>query len=113
MNLERAARPSDLASLDARASEVAGAVNTDVPLFRLLDAEWDAYWRVPDSYYRWLAGCVTVWKPTLAVELGGYTGAGTLGLVSALPAGSRLISVDVRRDYRFLPPEVLADDRLQ
>jgi hypothetical protein len=111
--LESDARPADLESLDSRASEVAGNIRTDDPLFRFLDREWAGYWQDPDSYYRWLAGCVTVWQPTLAVELGGYTGAGTLGLFSVLPTGSRLVSVDVRRDHRFVPPEAQEDSRLQ
>jgi hypothetical protein len=101
------------AELSTLAQYAARELDPGLPIFRLLDDEWRSYLLDPSSYYRWLAGCVATWRPRLVVELGNYTGAGTLALFSRLARDARLVSVDIRRDLRFLVPEVAQDRRLE
>lgn len=64
-------------------------------------------------YYRWLALAVRATQPKEVLELGNYTGTSTLMMYSELPADSKLITVDIRKDQAYIPPEVYADPRFR
>ena len=86
----------------------------DWRLLRRLDARWRRYVEgEAGNIYQWLTLAVRLVEPRRVLELGAYTGASTLMLYSGLPAGAALVSVDIERDHRFVPPEVLADPRVR
>jgi hypothetical protein len=65
------------------------------------------------GYYHWLTLLAAQAGPALIVELGSRHGTSTLALYQGLSAGSRLLTVDVMRDQRYIPEKVLHDSRVR
>lgn len=60
------------------------------------------------TYYRYLIGMVRVLKPMQVVELGGNNGLGAHYMLSTMPDGANLYTVDIvdaLRELRFQPPQ--------
>jgi len=64
-------------------------------------------------YYQWLALLTRYLRPRCFLELGNRYGASTTMIYSELPPESRLISVDIQQDQRYVPEEVWQDPRVR
>jgi predicted O-methyltransferase YrrM len=63
----------------------------------------------PGEHYRFLAALVETIRPQLVVEVGTFTGMGSLSMASALAAGGRLITFDVV-PWTSFPDTLLRDE---
>lgn len=74
------------------------------------DAENLSYiYGVGGFYYQWLALLVCHLRPHCFLELGSRYGMSTMMIYSELPVDSRLITVDLIRDQRYVPDEMFND----
>lgn len=62
--------------------------------------------RWPGEHYRLLAALTDLLRPRVAVEIGTFTGMGTLAVRSHMPAGGRVITYDII-DWRRFPDTAL------
>jgi hypothetical protein len=85
----------------------------DSGLFRFFDAQYLSYMDSEDEcYYCWLALAVKILKPRHVLELGSFTGGSAVCVFQELAESSRLTTIDILRDLRFCPPEMLKDPRV-
>jgi len=85
----------------------------DPELFRLFDVEYLNHMSSENEcYYCWLALAVRILQPRHILELGAFAGGSAVCLFQELASSSKLTSVDVKKDLRFCPPEMLEDHRI-
>ena len=92
------ARPSQrLLELSIAAlTHVAGSCTTPLPIFDgrpSTEPRWFATW--PGEHYRLLAAIVEVLRASVVVEIGAFTGMGTLALLQGLQPGGKLVTFDL------------------
>ena len=85
----------------------------DPGLFSLFDDEYLGYMNSEDeAYYRWLALAVRILQPGHVLELGSFTGGSAVSIFQELARLARLTMVDIEKDLRFCPAEMLEDPRV-
>ena len=67
---------------------------------------WVNQW--PGEHYRFLAALVEEIEPSLIVEVGSFTGMGSLSLLAKLPDGGRVVTYDLIR-WRDIPGTLLVE----
>lgn len=93
MRAVQAARSADLSDIASRGSAQ--------------QQNWMLQW--PGEHYRLLAGLVEAVQPKLVVEVGTYTGMGTLALSKGLGSGARCVTYDII-PWREIPQTLLTED---
>lgn len=76
--------------------------DTNLSIFSLFNEEWRSYIEMPNNYYKLLSFIVDQLKPKIIVELGAYTGASTVALLSSMEKDSHIYSIDKIDDWRFV-----------
>jgi predicted O-methyltransferase YrrM len=87
------ARSIDFADLDSRTSD---------------EPRWYRLW--PGDHYRLLAGLMAELQAKTVIEIGTFTGMGTLALAHALPPGGRIVTFDVVPWQNWRKTWLRADD---
>lgn len=105
-----------LVRLHAEITATAPGYRPPGDLLAMVNEEYRGYitGTTPGSlYYRWLALVVRLTKPTLVLELGSGLGVSALLMFSELSETARLVSCDVARKLKFVPPAALNDPRMK
>jgi hypothetical protein len=65
------------------------------------------------GYYHWLTRLAQEAGPALIVELGNRHGTSTIALYAGLHPESRMLSLDVMKDQRYIPDQIFSDPRVR
>lgn len=105
---------SDLEEFHQKILDLLPTYTSPEKLTRKLNPEYLGYVeaRENNAYYAWLALAVRLLQPRTILELGNYYGVSSLMMYSEFGSGvQEFVSVDVKKDLRFLPDEVRDDPR--